>query len=337
MLGTVCCGSIGESAGGESLWVLEISDHPGIEEPKPNFKYVANMHGNEPAGRQLLVKLADWLCSNYPEHPWARATVGRMHLFLMPTMNPDGFAAHQRENGNQRDLNRDFPDRIEQHGNLDATGKEQPETLAVMNWIQHGSFVGSADLHEGALVANYPWDADENGQRGASAAPDDMVFVFLAKLYAQKHRLMHDSKKFKDGITNGNAWYPVYGGMQDWNYLMGDCFEITLEISPNKWPPGETLGQLWIDNMDAFLTYPLVASLGGISGRVSQSQSSRWKSQDQPLAARIHVDGIDRDLFSKPRFGDFYRPLPPGTYNITASLEGYEPSTATITVPASMD
>lgn len=95
---------------------------------------------------------------------------------------------------NQRDLNRDFPDRIEQHGNLGATGKEQPETLAVMNWIQNRSFVGSADLHEGALVANYPWDADENGAHGVSAAPDDTVFVFLAKLYAQKHRLMHDSK-----------------------------------------------------------------------------------------------------------------------------------------------
>lgn len=88
---------------------------------------------------------------------------------------------------------------------------------------------------------------------------------------------------------------------------MGDCFEITLEISPNKWPPGETLEQLWLDNMDAFLAYPLVASLGGISGRVSRATSSYWKGQVQPLAARIHVDGLDRDLFCQPRFGDYYR------------------------------
>lgn len=31
--------------------------------------------------------------------------------------------------------------------------------------------------------------------------------------------------------------YPIYGGMQDWNYIHGGCFELTLEISDNKWPP----------------------------------------------------------------------------------------------------
>lgn len=30
--------------------------------------------------------------------------------------------------------------------------------------------------------------------------------------------------------------YPIYGGMQDWNYIHGGCFELTLEISDNKWP-----------------------------------------------------------------------------------------------------
>lgn len=30
--------------------------------------------------------------------------------------------------------------------------------------------------------------------------------------------------------------YPIYGGMQDWNYIHFGCFELTLEISDDKWP-----------------------------------------------------------------------------------------------------
>lgn len=30
--------------------------------------------------------------------------------------------------------------------------------------------------------------------------------------------------------------YPIYGGMQDWNYIHHGCFELTLEISDDKWP-----------------------------------------------------------------------------------------------------
>lgn len=45
------CRSVGNSVMGQHLWVLEISDKPGQPEAEPNFKYVANMHGNEPSGR----------------------------------------------------------------------------------------------------------------------------------------------------------------------------------------------------------------------------------------------------------------------------------------------
>lgn len=43
--------SIGKSVQLADLWVLEISSNPGAEEAKPNFKYIANMHGDEPGGR----------------------------------------------------------------------------------------------------------------------------------------------------------------------------------------------------------------------------------------------------------------------------------------------
>lgn len=56
-----------------------------------------------------------------------------------------------------------------------------------------------------------------DGEIIESLTPDDDVFRFLAKQYAKLHPTMHmgqscsDTIKFKDGITNGAAWYRTIG------------------------------------------------------------------------------------------------------------------------------
>ena len=155
----------------------------------------------------------------------------------MPSMNPDGFELGIRYNANGVDLNRDFPDQF--NDPLNTLDGRQPETRAVMEWSWEHNFTLSANMHSGALVANYPYDGPTSGTY--SACPDDDLFVDLALVYSQNHPTMYQSSLYNQGITNGAYWYAVFGGMQDWNYVWENNFEITLEQNNVKWPNSNLL------------------------------------------------------------------------------------------------
>ena len=52
--------------------------------------------------------------------------------------------------------------------------------------------------------------------------------------------------------------------MQDWNYIAGQCMELTLELSQHKWPQAGLLPQLFEDNLPALLAFPVAGAYGGV-------------------------------------------------------------------------
>lgn len=331
--------SIGKSVQGRLLWVMEISDNPGVHElGEPEFKYIGNMHGNEVVGRELLLNLIEYLCRNYGSDPEVTQLVDSTRIHIMPSMNPDGYEVAQegdisgiqgRNNSNNFDLNRNFPDRF----NF-ITDPRQSETIAVMNWAKSYPFVLSANLHGGSLVVNYPYDDNLEDVIGYSRSSDDDVFRTLALAYSKENTQMHnghpcpeiDPEFFADGITNGAAWYNVHGGMQDWNYVSTNCFEVTIELGCYKYPLAADLPKYWNENRRSLLQF-IHQVHRGFKGMVIDSKDGSGIPN-----ATIAVDTINHPITTNTA-GDYWRLLVPKTYRLTASAQGYVTVSTYATVP----
>ena len=167
---------------------------------------------------------------------------------------------------------------------------------------------------------------------------------------------------------------PLYlcclGGMQDYNYLYGNCLEITMELSCCKYPPASELHKQWDLNRESLVAYiekVELSSTNDVVMMIVTKQNSLWVlmprsnsawyfyHSNTPIyqdvlsfcktavfqvhigvrgfvteavsgAALTHVSilvaGIDH-ILAAGQFGDYYRLLVPGTYNITAVAPGW--------------
>ena len=330
--------SIGQSAKHKKdLLVIEISDNPGSHEPgEPEFKYIGNMHGNEVTGRETLLYFIQHLLDNYGVDERITTLINNTRIHILPSMNPDGYDRARegdisgitgRYNGKNVDLNRNFPDRFGKN-----KVHRQSETVAVMKWIQAYPFVLSANLHNGALVANYPFDNSKSGASVYTPSPDNDIFVQLSLAYSNAHRTMHlgnpcpeDNYGFKQGITNGAAWYSVKGGMQDYNYVTTNCFEITIEQGCTKFPYESELEEIWNDNEEALIAY-IEEVHKGVKGFVFNDEC------DPIVNATITVTDRSHDV-TTACYGDYWRLLVPGNYTLRATAPGYFLAEQNVTVP----
>ncbi|XP_019739576.1 probable carboxypeptidase X1 [Hippocampus comes] len=240
--------------------------------------------------------------------------------------------AFELETNRSKLINHYFPI-PEQYNSKDAFVAS--ETRAVISWMQKIPFVLGANLHGGELVVTYPFDMTRDwAPQEHTPTPDESFFRWLAVAYASTNQVMSNpdrrpchNKDFirYNNIINGAAWHNVPGSMNDFSYLHTNCFEVTVELSCDKFPHASELPIEWENNRESLLVY-VEQVHRGIKGVV------RDKDTEAGICnAIIQVEDIDHHIRSAAS-GDYWRLLNPGEYRVTASAAGYLPSSRTCQV-----
>jgi len=122
--------SIGKTAGGRDLWVLEIANPAGIPvRERPALLIAANFEADHVVGSEIALAVADALLKGYPGDAEIKSRLDGSVVYIIPRLNPDGaegmFAAVKsglrtnlapRDDDNDGRLDEDGPQDLNQDG-----------------------------------------------------------------------------------------------------------------------------------------------------------------------------------------------------------------------------
>ncbi|KTF93361.1 hypothetical protein cypCar_00044092, partial [Cyprinus carpio] len=324
--------SAGRSVQGRNLYVMEISTNPGVDQQgKPEVMFLGNLHGNEFIGRGILLNLIEYLCRNYGEDPLVTHLVNSTIIHIMPSMNPDGYELALKVykkrvsgdlsvighgNSHHVDLNADFPKQSRSRNTVEA------ETKAVMNWIKAHFFVLSASIRGGFRGVVYPSSLD---------SVDKDMFKSVAEAYYLKSQAFQEPQacdvprtREKKGTKHHR---PVVTGtdLLTWAYHSTDTLAVDIGLSCELLPPEKLLSEYWEKNHRALLHFIQRVHLV-VRGMVTDGQSGKGIAN-----ATVMVEGSSHHVHTSST-GQYWRPLAPGSYHITASASGYTPMSVSVHV-----
>ena len=332
----------GTSVQNKKLLSCVISSNVHVREAEPQVFWSSTMHGDEMTGYVLMLRYIDYLLSNYGTDAQVTNLLDNLEIWICPLANPDGTfwsSGARRNNANNYDLNRNYPDWI---NGTTPGGTRQKETIAFMALQDEQTFVMGVNVHGGTEVCNYTWD---NTCTVAPLPADDDWWLLVCREYVDTvHYYSQGSSYMRDnhctspycpppyacypGICSGAYWYFAEGSRQDYANYYNHNREFTLEISYTKTPSAGSLPTFWNRNYRSFLNYTQQA-LYGFQGTVTDACSG------EPAYAKIFINGHDIDnsyVMTDPRVGYYARLIKGGTYSVTCSADGYISQTLSITV-----
>ena len=243
--------SIGRGWDGNALWMVKISDNPGINEDEPEVLYDGTHHAREPGAYTALMYTMWWLLENYGTNPEATHLVNNRELYFVPIANPDGFRYNQMTNpgggGNWRknrrnnggsygvDLNRNYGYQwgYDNEGSSPTPSGEtyrgpsafsEPETQALRDFFLAHDFKTAMTVHTYGNDLLYAYGYD-------NVPPESLAI----------HQEYGAEIARTNGYVYGQAYQILYasnGRTQDWQLHTHLTINFEPEIGTNGfWPP----------------------------------------------------------------------------------------------------
>jgi hypothetical protein len=222
---------------------------------------LGEMHGDEPAGVTLVRSILH-----------QKRAVSGLDLWVVPTMNPDGYARHTRQNAHGGDLNRTGPHRWRHLTGEYYSGPHalsEPETRAMyafLKWLRPQYLIS---LHQ-------PLHGVDTTDGGATHP-------------AFRHRLAHNlglpEKAFR-------CWSVCHGSMTGWFARHQPGVAITIEFG---WTPATRY-------LTGRARLGMITAMGGgFAGLASRNPIGKF-GHARAHGSTVHLDGwtVDPDLKATP-------------------------------------
>lgn len=293
---------IGKSYENRSLWCLEITDHPGVEEDEPGVVYMGLHHAREWPTMEICLQLIEKLTSSYQDNSSIQQLVNQRRIWIIPCANPDGYVYDHDLNQGMKwwrknrhyfevydrygvDLNRNYPgscdgDPLGMWGSTGMShhpdsnvycGKNQGSELeiqAIQDFFITEDITASISYHTYGELVMWPWG------HSLDKTPADMAYMStVGKNIAGKITSQDGSGTYTP--TQSAGLYPTTGDTTDWiygyhHYVRGrPHFSYTIEACKSFHPDASILQQVCNENIEgAFYLLQEAENISQLTPRV---------------------------------------------------------------------
>lgn len=334
------------------IWVLKISDNPGVEEDEPSLLYDAAHHAREPIGPAVVMNFTQYLFDNYGVDPEVTDAINNNQIWIVPLVNPDGYKIvidslevwwrkTIRDNNDNHQIDPFIPDWIEPDG-VDPNRNygiywggdwdtaptfgdayrgpwsfSEPCVQVMAELMRSHHFVTELSYHSYGEKFFYPWYYDPIQNQ----TPDHALYSTLGSELAGMTQKLDGGNYLAYSF---GAIMMLTGSNSDYAYGKHGIINYTVELAQDFIPPPEDIEPICEANLASQLYLLSRVHKSILTGHVTDLNTG------QPMVAKIFVEGIDNDpggrfdYTSDTTFGRFYRLLNPGDYDVTFSAFGYQ-------------